>query len=307
MFQLNHYALYYTAEQVANAQKNRQREPFKAAFGKLDAIQPLDLTESAVVHSLRWRFNDDTTAAHKAADLLVQDLTAASPEASPLRDAARFAAAVQVFESVRGTPALSTPDETRISDALHTQINAINAQPQAGYAAQVWRALANTAAGIALHDEALFTRGTEAYRHIIQEDIHPDGYIPRVVDTPNGFFDTLLTVQALTLIAEAARHAQVDLWRYSNRGVSIVTAALYPLYFYYYPEKWKWGEQLTPEEVQPLFKTHGTYLEMLNLHIARPTKAIDLILGEQRPVFDALGGGLTTLTHAPLMRRGLFG
>ncbi len=305
MFQPTHYALYYNAEQAANAQKNAKRTPFKSAFEQLQRITSLDLTESAVVYSQQWRITENNAAAQKAAALL-PDLLNAPLHDNLQRSAAAFAALIQVFESLRGD-ILTAADEGRISDALRDRIHAINQYPPADYAAEAWRALANTAAGIALADETLFTHGTNAYRAVIDNDIHPDGYLPKVVEKPNGYLNTLLTVQALTLNAEAARHAGVDLWHYNNRGVSIVTAALYPLYYYFYPEKWKWGEPLTLEEVHPHFASHGAYLEMLNLHIGRPTKAIDLILNDRRPLFDTFGGGMTTLTHAPILRRGLFG
>jgi len=305
MFQPTHYALYYSAEQAANAQKNAKRAPFKSAFEKLQRITPLDLSEAAVVYSQQWRITEDKAAAQKAAALL-PDLLNAPLNDNVQRSAAAFVALIQAFESLRGE-VLPAADTVRITDALRDRIHAINQQPPADYAAEAWRALANTAAGVALVDEGLFARGTDAYRAAINDDIHPDGYLPKVVEKPNGYFDTLLSVQALTLNAQAARHAGVDLWHYNNRGVSIVTAALYPLYYYFYPEKWKWGEPLTLEEVQPHFAAHGAYLEMLNLHIGRPTKAIDLILNDQRPLFDTFGGGMTTLTHAPMLRRGLFG
>lgn len=305
MFQPTHYALYFNAEQTANAQKNAKRAPLKAAFEKFNRMMPLDLHEAAVLYSQQWRINGDNAAAQKAVALL-PNLINAPPSDDLYRNAAAFAALVQAFESLRGDT-MPAADEGRIVDALRERIHIINQQPGADYAAEAWRALANTAAGVALADETLFARGTEAYRAVIDHDIHPDGYLPKVVESPNGYFEMLLTVQALTLNAEAARHAGLDLWRYNNRGVSIVTAALYTLYYYFYPEKWKWGEHLTLEEVQPFFKSHGAYLEMLNLHIGRPTKAIDLILDDQRPLFDTFGGGMTTLTHAPMIRRGLFG
>ncbi len=305
MFQPTHYALYYTAQQAANAQKNAKRAPFKNAFENFNRMTPLDLHEAAIVYSQQWRINGDNTAAQKAVAVLT-DLLNMPLDDNLYRSAASFAALVQAFESLRGD-VLPAADEGRIVDTLRDRIHAIHQQPSANYTAEAWRALATTAAGVALADETLFTRGTDAYRAVIDHDIHPDGYLPKVVENPNGYFEMLLTVQALTLNAEAAYRAGLDLWHYNNRGVSIVTAALYPLYYYFYPEKWKWGEQLTLEEVQPFFKSHGAYLEMLNLHIGRPTKAIDLILDEQRPLFDTFGGGMTTLTHAPMIRRGLFG
>ncbi|NJO82959.1 MAG: hypothetical protein HC828_09135 [Blastochloris sp.] len=113
-------------------------------------------------------------------------------------------------------------------------------------------------------------------------------------------------MNALTLIAEAATHAGVDLWRYQVRGVSLVTAGLYPIYFFYTTIKWKW-EPISPESVQSSFARHGGYLEML--YARTRSKDLKILLDELRPIYDARAGGLTTLSHGVVekKRRSLFG
>jgi hypothetical protein len=85
---------------------------------------------------------------------------------------------------------------------------------------------------------------------------------------------------------------------------------LYPLYYYFYPEKWQWNgtnpNTLDQPEVERLFRLHGSFLELLNHHIGQPTRAIDLILKELRPVVDIWGGGIPSLSHGVAIRRGLF-
>jgi hypothetical protein len=171
----------------------------------------------------------------------------------------------------------------------------------------IWAALLSIAAGVVLERQPAFEAGAVIYRSVVDHGIRPEGYLPAVVEGDDGFFNLLLAVKGLILMAEAARHVGVDLWGYHNRGVSAVTAGLYPLYFYFYPEKWPWGEPPALEAAQAFVREHAGVLEMLNRQIGRPTKAIDLILKDARPVFDAYGGGPTTLTHAPPPRRGLFG
>jgi hypothetical protein len=149
--------------------------------------------------------------------------------------------------------------------------------------------------------------GAEVYRRVIREDIRPDGYIQGAVEGGNGlgFFRHIVSTQALVLMAEAAKHIGVDLWGFEERGVSVVTAAAYPLYYYYFPQKWRWDKELTEDVAQRTFREHGGFLEMVNHY--RPLHDIGLLLNEWRPVFDVYGGGLTTLTHGGVARRGLFG
>jgi len=125
----------------------------------------------------------------------------------------------------------------------------------------------------------------------------------------------LLCVQALTLIAEMAANSGINLWTHDKRGVSVLTAVTYPLYYYFYPEKWPWnGEQWKPsdgvelETAQNLFRQHAAFLELAAPRYSTPLKAIQMILDEIRPVYDRDGGGLLTLSHAApkRKRRGLF-
>nr|MCU0476272.1 hypothetical protein [Anaerolineae bacterium] len=109
--------------------------------------------------------------------------------------------------------------------------------------------------------------------------------------------------------AEVAAHAGIDLWGYELRSVSLMTAAFYPLYYYYYPEKWKWAEGISIDAAQQMFRQNAAFLEIINRR--RPNvHAINLIVDELRPIIDPLGGGAVTLTHHPApppKRRGWFG
>jgi hypothetical protein len=180
------------------------------------------------------------------------------------------------------------------------------------------RAALNMAAGIVLEREPIFEAGAQVYRQTIDHSVRPEGFIPRAVQVAEGqgLAHQLLSVAALVLMAEMAQHVGVDLWRYSNRGVSVLTAATYPLYYYFYPEKWPWGTEaeireghtaLEQEYATGLFRQHGGFLEMLNGRYDKPLRAIRLILKDIRPVVDVYGGGLTTLTHGLPERSGLFG
>jgi hypothetical protein len=111
-------------------------------------------------------------------------------------------------------------------------------------------------------------------------------------------------VTALTLMAEAAAHVGVDLWAYQVRGVSVTTAAIYPMYYFYVTDKWQW-EAIAPEQVQAIYRAHGGYLEILHHRLRH--KDFKPLLDELRPLYDPYAGGLTTLTHGVVVKRGLFG
>jgi hypothetical protein len=118
----------------------------------------------------------------------------------------------------------------------------------------------------------------------------------------------LLSTQALILTAEAAAHAGTNLWDFQHRSISAMTPTPYLLYYYYYPEKWRWDVGLEGEDVKALYRRHAGFWEMAQ-HRA-PNRDRKILLDELRPIYDTWGGGLTTLTHcnetAP-KRRGLFG
>jgi hypothetical protein len=303
---MNHFGLFFTPEQAHAAGKHRAREPYGQAWALLDGQPPLDLMASTVWNGLRWKLSGDPAAGQRAVDNLLQtDFEAASSSAlSGLRRALGLCHAIEL---VRDHPDLSAANRARLMVALDTLTESLTTVDLDFLPVQAWISALHVVAGIVLDDLSRFERGADGYRAVIDHEIHPDGYLQSVIKQPDAFRSTLLTVHGLILAAEAARHQGVDLWGHSKRGVSVATAALYPLYYYYYPEKWPWDETLTVDDTQPPFKTHAVYLEMLNLHINRPTRAIDLILAETRPAFDACGGGLATLTHAVAPRRGLFG
>lgn len=304
--QMNHFGLFFAGDQARAADKHRAREPYQQAWAMLNGQPPLDLIASTVCNGLRWKLSGDAAAGQRALENLLQtDFHAPAHHAvEGLRRAVGLAHAIEL---VRDHPALSADDRGRLMAALDGLSATLAVTKPESLPVQAWICALDAAAGVVLDDPARLERGASGYRAIIDHEVHPDGYLQSVVKAQDAFRGTLYTVHGLIAAAEIARHQGVDLWGHSRRGVSVATAALYPLYYYYYPEKWPWDETLTAEDTQPPFKTHAVYLEMLNLHLNRPTRAIDLILGETRPAFDARGGGLATLTHAIPPRRGLFG
>jgi len=318
----SHYALKFTSEQVQAAAAHRSRAPFKTAWAHMDALRPERLIAQAQRDSFRFRALGDTEAGARAVDALAALVESALDEAPDYRASlADTLIMAQCHEMLRDHPVFSADYQVAWRDRFAERIDALDTSiHDLPLIDALWLAALKTGAGVLLENEPLFETGTALYRETIDQHVHPEGYIPRAVETSaaQGLQNQVLCVQALILIAEIARCAGVDLWSYRQRGVSVVTAALYPLYYYFYPEKWQWGEKewkrdiglqqevIEPEVAQAIFREHGGFLEMLNHH-DRSHKAVRLILDEIRPVYDLHGGGFTTLTHAIPPRRGLFG
>jgi hypothetical protein len=318
MFRPAHCGLYFTEEHIHRAQKHRQRPPLTAAWEYLDLTRATDDLMLAQLGGLRYRFGEELDAGEQALTVLGADLSPLFDDHAPYwRNIATALTLAQCFELLRDHPACSPDQVTGWLAALRKWVSALN-RDEAGITVvdRCWLAALNIAAGIGLEDEAVFEAGAESYRQIVSTGIHPEGYLPQAVEDTgdDGLLLQVLAVAALVLAAEAAAHAGVDLWGYQQRGVSALTAATYPLYYYFYPERWPWNSTrkddpggLPAETATMIFRRHGGFLEIVNRRYERPLKAVGMILGDIRPVYDLYGGGLTTLSHAEPERRGLFG
>ncbi|MGQ9888577.1 MAG: alginate lyase family protein [Aggregatilineales bacterium] len=303
MFRPQHYGLYFTEAHVQQAREQQARPPLAAAWARLRGSQPLERLALALRLGLRWRCDGDAAAGQRAAALLAEGLL---PTGASCDDLAAATAAVQCFELAR-----SHPDTTPRPwlEGLRAYLADVERQPPASYVEALWRITLGIAAAVALEDEARFAAAAEAFRAVVAHDIHPEGYLPKVVEAKAGHTleGMLRAAQALVLAAEAAAHAGQDLWACAVRGVSVMTPIPYLLYYYYYPDRWRWGAPVSVDQGQALYRAHAGFWEMAR----RRSSLRDLgpFLDELRPVDDPLGGGLTTLTHgadAPRQRRGLF-
>lgn len=302
--------LFFTKQHLDTARKNSKREPFKSAFAFLEAKHDFGLMETAHLDALRYQIHGakSKTAGHRAVETL-QSAQLRLPENAAYLDHLRFTVAfIHLVEMLLDHPLLGDQMKQQSIDLLVNQVKHLNQiDHNLPLHEAVWLALVNTAGGVVLQRDDLFQDGVNLYKQVIDTEIHPQGYIQSIVEIKDGYslHRFLLTLQGLSLIAEAVTNTGTDLWKYHNRGVSLMTAGLYPLYYYFYPEQWKWDAPLPEDETKNLFRHYGSYLEILNFRMGRATKAIDLILADLRPVFDIYGGGLTTLTHG--VRRGWFG
>jgi hypothetical protein len=302
---LAHCGLYFTPDHVKAALKDRERDPLKVAWAALDspAAHPWD---QALLNGFRWRFGADPVAGEAAVRALTGSpaVQAAAPVEETLVHLLLLA---QLAELVRDHSAFNPAlwDEWAGGYAAGVE-SVLGADSAPVVDARLRLALLSLVSGIVLEHEAWFEQGAEGFRQAIREDVRPAGYLESAISEKDGgtFQRQFRATGALVLMAEAAGSIGVDLWGYESRGISVSTAATYLIYYYYYPEKWKW-EPLPPETSQPLYQQEGGFLEMLyrrNRH-----KDMKLMLDDLRPVFDRSGGGLTTLSHAVGVRRGLFG
>lgn len=303
MLKFTHCGLYFTPDHIRDAQKSRDREPLSEAWSLLESDgQGLAALQR---DGLRWRFLDDAAAGESAAQSLSDPalLNAHDDSSAYLDVLAETVALGQCFELVRD----QIPAQADWLGRFAARVDELN---RPGYEIihleQLWLALLNITAGVVLEDEARLEAGASVYRQTIDEAVRPEGYIPLAVDGKDGgsFYRQLLSVKALVLMAEAASHVGLDLWDYTSRGVSVTTASAYVIYYFYYPDQWRW-DALETDAGKDLFRQHSGFLEILNRH-ARP-KDVKLVLDELRPIWDVTGGGLTSLTHAVPLRRGLFG
>lgn len=300
-----HFGLYFTPTHVQKAQKARSNEPLQSAWSALETLQPPDPLGQTMTDGLRWRFLADTAAGERAAALVANGV-GLNRSKGVLEALLETAGLAQAAELLHDHPAF-TAYQARWLAQFGQHMDALNETMEgADFVETIWLGLVNLLAGIVLEDDARFEAGAAVYRQVILNDVRPEGFLPRAVEGGDGgsLLRQLLASGALTLMAEAASHVGVDLWSIESRGISAVTAASYTLYYYYYPDQWRW-DVMTEAQAKPLFQTWSSFIEITHQHAG--LRDVKLMLNELRPYFNPVMGGLTTLSHGAPARRGLFG
>jgi Alginate lyase len=307
-----HYGLYFTVDQVQRAQKNRDREPFKTAWALLDHPDKPPASSDILWDALHYRLNNQNHAGEESITALQSgfSLDAGQTRFDRLASVVMLA---HTYELVRDHPAFSVDAQDewrtrfahRVDELTSETVSDVGSSGER-FLEHVWLGLMQIAAGIALEEDSRFEAGAAIYREIIDQHVRPEGYVPHAVEEADeGSLERqLLAVAALVLMAEAAKRVDVDLWNYTSRSISVITAASYCIYYYYYPEQWRWGT-MSEAQAKATCKTYGCFYEIVNAH--HPLKDLKLMLKEMRPLYNPILGGLTTLTHAPPPKRGLFG
>ena len=316
-----HFGLYFNEDQLNAAREKREQETdldeawrwllarpgdtIREAEALPDAdeqaeppeplLKPqLDEFARVVEAALRYRITGSDNAA-QFANRALEASYGLSRDASLLIRIQQSMAGAQVFEMLRDHP--GCPATWR--DQFAAQVaDLLNTQQTPTALEQAWQMALGIVAGIVLDDEALVESGAAAYRQII-DSIHPEGYLRAAVqpqeEGASPFMQQLLSVAALSLAAEAAAQQGIDLWAYENRGVGAMTAASYIIYYYFFPDKWRWNEEFTTEDTARIFREHGAFVGILSYR-GQP-RGLEYLLPEQRPLFGACYGGLTSLTH----------
>ncbi|RMF81366.1 MAG: hypothetical protein D6737_05100 [Chloroflexi bacterium] len=324
MFSPIHCGLFFTPDHIEQAHTHADEEPFRTAWAYLREESPTEPVALIQWNALRYRFDEDANAGARAIDFLRQYEFDFSQDL--LTTTKTWVTLAQSFEMIRGHKALTGERADDWMATFADVIATLNNEHDLALYEQLWLALLRLIAGIVLEQQTHFDAGVAYAKQFVAHEIRPQGHIPRLVEASDGrgLYRQLIATQALVLIAEAATHAGHDLWSFHHRGVSVMTPVVYLLYYYFYPDQWKWDplpentdESVTDEDessetddaivVHPDFATIKGFWEIAHRY-GRP-KDFKLLLENARPIYDAYGGGLTTLTHGlPLKkRRGLFG
>lgn len=328
-FPITHVGLYFGQTEIDNAQSQREkqddlqtawqwlladagdiikeRKPLQKDADPVQVIKPALSAEQALIeNAFRYRFADDTQAGQSAAQFL-QDEFQLADQATLFETITQALLAAHAFEILRDL----MPDADKwLGNFADFTASLLQADESASYQEQLWLITLRIVSGIILDDASRFEEGTALFRHVIDNDVHPEGYFKHLVadvkEKEVAFRDMVLACAALTLAAEAGAQAGENLWQYENRDVGINTAVTYLVYYYFYPDKWRWGEdELTEEQTQAIFTELGAWIDISTRRVN--PRGVELLLEDQRPFFNAYMGGLTTLSHFETKKPKLFG
>lgn len=295
-FNLTHFGLFFGQQQMDEALAMRASTARRDAWAQLekrDADQPR--LQQIMRLAYRYRLLGDVDAGAQAIPQLPAQ--AMLPDA-PLLDQIRLALSLaHLHELLRDHPAYTDANVWRAAYADETA-PLLQAAAEADCVLDCWQVALRIARGVVLADAERFEQGVTRFKQLVDAEIHPEGYLRSAVAGKDGMtlYRQVLCVAGLVLAAEAAYHAGTDLWAYEHRGVGVGTAAAYIVYYYFYPEKWRWDEGISTDDTEALFRQHGAFIEIATYR--KPARGVEHLLAAQRPMFDVYGG-FTTLTHGP--------
>ena len=301
--------LYFSESDLELARGNLDREPIRAALPLLDS-QPSDPLEAAHLLALRFLFRREAGAGDAALESLGRQ-SAEDVVGLDLAALKRQLAWLSVMAMLRCHPRWPSAMALGLNAVANQARHSLESSGEICLLRLSWLAALAMAAAILCEDDMMNRLAANAFRRIVDAHIHPEGYFKGIVDIDGAeetYAAQFSATGALVLMAEMAGQAGDDLWNYNQRAVSVHTAAAYTYYYYFFPERWKWQAGLTRQTTMALMSREGAYFEMVNRR--NPLRGGEQLFAEQRPMFSAHGGGLTTLTHglaAPKKRRwGIF-
>ncbi len=285
--------LFHRAADMQLARSKRESEPIRGALARLETADA-DPLARAQLAAMRGQFYADVQAGHAAAEALA-DADFGPATLGDLTGLKRALGWLSLIAMLRDHPAWQPAWGDRVAEVLATANEGCGLDDVEG---ELWRGALQLAAGALLASDKAIEQGAAVYRRAVAEIIHPEGYlkgIADIADAPARFEAQLSGACALVLLAEMAGLVGLDLWSYDSRAVSVITAVTYTHYYYFFPEKWRWEAGLTRARTMDAVRREGAFLEMVNRR--GPPRGIEALFAEQRPLFCAHGGGLTTLTH----------
>lgn len=311
--QTYHNGLLFDPALIQSVQENKKTEPIAAAIDFMLTATPDSPLATAQLAGLRYQFLGDEQAGQLVLDTL-QHESIIDGKSSYLETLQHTLAWLSVVESVRLHPAWGE-SHNNILEVIHNLVSNLGSLPEAEMTLldKFWLCALNIGAAVVYENEKLLHQGRKIYQAAVDHHIHPEGYLKGLIDVEDVTDTYQMQVSgtcALVLAAEMAERAGVDLWSIENRGITPITATTYLMYYYYYPDKWKWETDLTSEATEAIIKSRGAFIEIVNRR--SPIRGIDIMLEDQRPLFSTYYGGLATLTHGTLAppkkkRWGLFG
>lgn len=282
--------LFHSEADLQLVRENIEREPIRGAVARLRSAEA-DRLGQAYLSALRGQLFGDRAAGDSAADAL-KTADFMSDGGDGLECLKRALGWLSVLAMLRDHPACEASWRAAIVDAL-SRFEARDEGLQA-----LWLGALTLAAGIVLESDERIERGAAVYRRAVERMIHPEGFlrgIADLADAPGRYEAQASGCCALVLLAEMAGRVGLDLWSYESRAVGVFTAVAYTHFYYFFPEKWRWEEGLTLARTREIMRREGAFMELA--HRRNPPQGIEQFLAEQRPLFCAWGGGLTTLTH----------
>lgn len=303
-----HYGLIFTAEHIEKARDNKDETPFHHAWSFLNNYQPITDMDKLLINAWRYRIDENPIAGDFVSHDLMIDYAWGSLDEkaeSVIAQSKAFFALSQAYELARVHPNLS---DLSWLDGYRQKFDSLPIPPETDLISMLWYSVARMAGGVVLEDQALIDDSVAYFHHIIRTEIHPEGNFRTAVKVDpesQSLTNQVQGTQALVLMAEMGEHIGLDLWGYQDRGVSVLTAATYSVFYFFYPDQWRWnGSEFRPSEGvshefgESLFKQNGGFIEIILRRYEKPLKAVSMALDTLRPIYDIYGGGLVTLTHA---------
>jgi len=287
--------LFHTEADLRLARDNREREPIRSALARLEtpAADPL---AGAQLSALRGQLFEAPEAGYRAATALNEADLRFTGDLESIKRALGWLSAAAMLRDHPAWEASWRADIAVMLEALDAA--GVEAEDKLR---EFWLGALTMAAGILLESAEEIERGAAVYRRAVDQQIHPEGFFRGIADIADGeqlYEAQVSATGALVLLAEMAGRVGLDLWTYDSRAVSIFTAATYTHFYYFFPEKWRWEADLSRERTAAIMRREGAFMELVNRR--GPPQGIEQFLAEQRPLFCAWGGGLTTLTHGLL-------